>query len=113
MNYPKPLRSGSIIAVTAFSAGIEKQHQARFDLVKTHLESLGFRVVVGNCLHGQVKHVSAPIEERVDELMQFLLDDSIDAIFSSVGERIRHGTPPSHRLCQIAKCSTKVGFRFL
>ena len=85
MNYPKPLRSGSTIAVTAFSAGIEKQHRARFDLVKTHLESLGFRVVLGNCLHGQVKHVSAPLEERVDELMQFLLDDSIDAIFPPWG----------------------------
>ena len=56
MNYPQPLRSGSTIAVTAFSAGIEKEHKARFELVKTYLESLGFQIVVGDCLYGQVKH---------------------------------------------------------
>ena len=33
-------------------------------------------------------------------------------LFFSVRRRIRHGTPPSHRLCQIAKCSTKVGLGF-
>ena len=85
MKYPQPLRPGSTIAITAFSAGIEKQHQARFELIKAHFESLGFHVEVGNCLYGQVKHVSAPVKERVDELMQFLLDDNIDAIFPPWG----------------------------
>ncbi|WP_394143511.1 S66 family peptidase [Vibrio atypicus] len=85
MKYPNPLRQGSTIAVTAFSSGIAKEHQPRFDLIKQHLESQGFNVVVGGCLYGQLKHVSAPIEQRLEELMAFLLDDEIDAIYPPWG----------------------------
>lgn len=85
MKYPNPLRQGSTIAITAFSSGIAKAHQPRFDIIKQHLESCGFNVVVGDCLYGELKHVSAPIEQRLEELMTFLLDDNIDAIYPPWG----------------------------
>tara|TARA_Y100001956_G_C4127118_1_gene190827 strand:- start:3402 stop:4430 length:1029 start_codon:yes stop_codon:yes gene_type:complete len=85
MKYPNPLRQGSTIAITAFSSGIAKAHQPRFDIIKKHLESAGFNVVVGDCLYGELKHVSAPIEQRLEELMTFLLDDNIDAIYPPWG----------------------------
>ncbi|KGY09873.1 S66 peptidase family protein [Vibrio sinaloensis] len=85
MKYPNVLRQGSTIAITAFSCGIAKAHQPRFDIIKQHLEFCGFKVVVGTCLYGELKHVSAPIEQRLEELMTFLLDDNIDAIYPPWG----------------------------
>ncbi|HHF3269745.1 TPA: S66 peptidase family protein [Vibrio diabolicus] len=85
MKYPNPLQQGSTIAITAFSSGIAEKHEARFQVVKEHLLSQGFKVVVGDCLYGQKKHVSAPIEQRAKELMSFLTDESIDAIFPPWG----------------------------
>jgi len=80
MKYPKPLSAGSTIAITAFSSGIEAQHEARYRVVLNDLESQGYKVIEGQCINEQAKHVSAPAEERAAELMAFLLDDSIDAI---------------------------------
>ena len=88
MKYPKPLQQGSTIAITAFSSGIEKKHDARFRVVRDNLESRGFNVVVGKCLYGQNKHVSAPAQKRADELMSFLMDDEIDAIYPPWGGQL-------------------------
>ncbi|SHO56593.1 S66 family peptidase [Vibrio quintilis] len=88
MRYPKPLQHGSTIAITAFSAGVATEHQARFHVVREHLLSAGFNVIIGECLYGQAKHVSAPARQRADELMSFLLDDNIDAICPPWGGEI-------------------------
>lgn len=50
MKYPKPLQQGSTVAITAFSSGIAKKHDARFRVVRENLESRGFNVIVGKCL---------------------------------------------------------------
>ncbi|PKF76558.1 LD-carboxypeptidase [Vibrio sp. vnigr-6D03] len=80
MKYPAPLIAGSTIGVTAFSSGIGEAHESRYQFVLEYLNSLQFKVIEGNCLRGQSKHVSACVEERASELMQFLMDDEIDAI---------------------------------
>lgn len=80
IQYPAPLKSGSKIALTAFSSGIAPEHQARFRLVLDYLHSFGFITVQGECFVGQQKQASASAEQRANELMGFLLDDSIDAI---------------------------------
>jgi len=85
MKYPKPLQQGRTVAITAFSSGIAKKHDARFRVVRENLESRGFNVIVGKCLYGQEKHVSAPAQQRADELMSFLMDDEIDAIYPPWG----------------------------
>ncbi|MEJ2046201.1 MAG: LD-carboxypeptidase [Reinekea sp.] len=80
MIYPEPLKKGSRIAITAFSSGIEERHEQRFDEIHRTLTERGYEVVIGDCLKGNHKHVSASKEKRAKELMDFLSDDSIDAI---------------------------------
>lgn len=80
MIYPSPLKTRSKIAITAFSAGIAERHERRFTEIIRTLEDRGFEVVLGECLRGEYKHVSAPSELRAAELQKFLIDDSVDAI---------------------------------
>ncbi|MCO7226616.1 S66 peptidase family protein [Pleionea sp. CnH1-48] len=80
MKYPRPLEKGSRIAVTAFSSGVCAPFHQRLDIVKSHLLSLGFEVVEGQCLRHDAGHVSASAEQRAQELMQFLCDETIAAI---------------------------------
>ncbi|WP_234497488.1 S66 family peptidase [Vibrio maritimus] len=88
MQYPKPLLAGSTIGITAFSSGIAPQHLSRFECVTKHLESLGFNLVIGNCLFDKGKHVSGTATELADELMSMLLDDHIDAIYPPWGGEV-------------------------
>jgi muramoyltetrapeptide carboxypeptidase LdcA involved in peptidoglycan recycling len=85
MKYPKPLQKGSTFGITAFSSGISPKHNARFECVTNHLKSLGFNIVLGDCLYDQGKHVSGSAQQRADELMSMLLDDNIDAIYPPWG----------------------------
>jgi len=78
--YPEPLKKGSRIAITAFSSGIADRHEKRFIEIQRTLTERGYEVVIGDCLKGNYKHVSASKEKRASELMSFLTDDSIDAI---------------------------------
>jgi muramoyltetrapeptide carboxypeptidase len=83
--FPKPLRSGDLIAVTAPSSGVSGPALVRLDIVLNHLRSLGYRIVEGNCLRQEVKDASAPRGQRAQELMQFLLDPAVSAIFPPWG----------------------------
>lgn len=85
MIYPAPLRPGSVIAVTAFSSGINDAAKGRYLHVVTGLKEKGYVITEGNCLMGNSQHVSAPAKQRAIELMSFLLDDSIDAIAAPWG----------------------------
>ena len=83
--FPKPLRTGDIIAVTAPSSGVSGPAIARLDLVLNHLQSLGYRIVEGSCLRSEHKNASAPRDQRAQELMQFLTDPKISAILPPWG----------------------------
>ncbi len=85
MLFPQPLTAGSTIAVTALSSGIKPAHQARFDLVCEHLRSLGFELIIGEYLQNQHRGASATAELRAAELMRFLIDDKVDAIWPPWG----------------------------
>ncbi|CAH9059341.1 Microcin C7 self-immunity protein MccF [Pseudoalteromonas holothuriae] len=78
--YPKALKLGSKIAVTAFSSGVPKACHPRLNIVLTHLQAQGFEVLEGQCLKHNIEHVSASAEQRAHELMTFLCDDRIGAI---------------------------------
>jgi muramoyltetrapeptide carboxypeptidase LdcA involved in peptidoglycan recycling len=80
MKYPSPLTKGSIIAITALSSGVPIAMHQRLDIVLEHLKNSGFKVIEGNCLRDNAKHVSAPALLRAKELMDFLCDDTIAAI---------------------------------
>jgi muramoyltetrapeptide carboxypeptidase len=83
--YPKPLKKGDRIAVTAPSSGVEEHlhillHQARENVTRA-----GFTVVEGETIWTENKAASAPKEKRAQELMNFLCDDSISAIIPPWG----------------------------
>ncbi len=77
--YPRPLRPGDTIAVTAPSSGVEPRHQGRLDFTLNWLRDKGFDVVEGNCLRGGTQ-VSAPVADRAAEVEAFLTDPRIRAV---------------------------------
>ena len=74
IRYPKPLRPGDTIAITAPSSGITTNGHAQLDMAIHHLRELGYQVVEGNCLRKNLKGARASAEERATELMRFLTD---------------------------------------
>jgi len=79
IRYPKPLEPGDTIGVTSPSSGVPAPLLARLDFALQNLRNRGFNVQVGDCMDG-TRHVSAPAEQRAQELMQMLLDPSVKAI---------------------------------
>lgn len=76
---PAPLRPGDRIGVTSPSSGVGEQLQERLAVAVRSLEARGFEVEVGQCM-AAVSHVSAPREQRAEELMRMLLDPAIAAV---------------------------------
>lgn len=77
--YPKPLRPGDRIGVTAPSSGIADGLRPRLDFCVSTLRERGFDVVVGECLSGDGV-VSAPAVDRARELTAMLTDPQIAAV---------------------------------
>jgi len=80
VKYPRPLIKGSKIAVTAFSSGVPTPLHDRLGIVIEGLKSRGFTIVEGECLYENKHHISASAERRAAELMNFLCDDTFDAV---------------------------------
>ena len=112
MLYPEPLKKGSRIAITAFSTGIAQRHEKRFNEIMRTLRNRGYEVVVGDCLKGEYKHVSAPKEQRASELMKFLTDDSIDAVAPPWGGELAIEILPLLNFDLISKSKPKWLFGF-
>lgn len=79
LRFPPPLRPGDRIGVTSPSSGVEGAGAERVDFAVAMLRERGFEVEVGDCMDGS-SHISAPREQRADELMRMLLDPSIRAV---------------------------------
>lgn len=88
IRYPKPLKTGDKIGITAPSSGVTPAQQPRLDLVLEHLRAQGFKVEEGKCLRGQHKHVSAPKAERAADLLRLWNDPTIRAIMPPWGGEI-------------------------
>ncbi|GGO72500.1 S66 family peptidase [Bowmanella pacifica] len=88
LHYPKPLKKGSTVAVTAPSSGVPEAMHARLDIVLAHLRHQGFNVIEGQCLRANHQHASASKPRRTKELMDFLLDPQVDAILPPWGGEI-------------------------
>lgn len=85
VRWPAPLRPGDLIAVTAPSSGVAGAALRRLDLVLQHLREQGYRVMEGQCLRSDDKHVSAAATRRAAELSAFLTDSEVAAIFPPWG----------------------------
>lgn len=85
IQFPKPLASGDLIAVTAPSSGVSGVALKRLDLVIAHLCDRGYRVVEGNCLRKEHKDASASCTDRANEFIRFLNDPDVSAILPPWG----------------------------
>jgi muramoyltetrapeptide carboxypeptidase len=84
--WPAPLRPGDLIAVTAPSSGVVGEPALRrLNLVLHSLREQGYRVIEGQCLRDDDKHVSAAAPRRAAELWAFLTDPEVAAIFPPWG----------------------------
>jgi muramoyltetrapeptide carboxypeptidase len=85
IRFPRPLRSGDTIAVTAPSSGVGSGALPRLALVLDALRARGFRVIEGECLRQQQHDQSAPAAQRAAELMRFLSDPAVAAVMPPWG----------------------------
>lgn len=79
MRYPRPLRPGHTIGVTAPSSGVGAALRPRLDHNVAWLRERGYVVRLGECLSAD-RVVSAPKEQRADELTAMLRDPDVRAI---------------------------------
>ncbi|MCZ7413206.1 S66 family peptidase [Streptomyces sp. WMMC897] len=79
IRYPRPLRPGDRVGVTAPSSGVPQELRARLDVAVRDVRARGYEVVLGSCLDGS-GHVSAPASERAAELMSMLTDPAVRAV---------------------------------
>ncbi len=77
--FPRPLRPGDRIGVTAPSSGVEEPLRARMQVGVDALRARGYDVVLGDCLDG-TGPTSAPKEQRAAELTAMLADPAIAAV---------------------------------
>ncbi|WP_333608649.1 S66 family peptidase [Arsukibacterium sp.] len=105
--YPAPLAAGSVIAISALSAGVPAAYHARLDRVLAGLTAAGYQLIEGRYLRQNQQHVSASAEERAAELMQFLLDDDIAAILPPWGGELAMQLLPLLDFAAIANAKPK------
>lgn len=79
IRYPRPLRPGDRVGVTAPSSGVPETMRERLRVAVREVEARGYEVVVGKCMDGS-GHISAPVADRADELMSMLTDPTIRAV---------------------------------
>ena len=85
LRFPKALRPGDLIAVTAPSSGVEAALHPRLDRALDALRQRGYRVVEGECLRAERLNMSAPAAQRAAELMGFLRDPAVAAVMPPWG----------------------------
>src|SRR5699024_6771917 len=94
VNYPKPLKTGDKIGVTAPSSGVEEHLHLLLHKAKENVEKAGFKVIAGDTIWTEDKATSAPKEKRAEELISFFEDESISAIIPPWGGQFLMETLP-------------------
>lgn len=85
VRFPRPLRSGDVVAVVAPSSGVRPVMHERLDASLAVLRDMGFVVREGRSLRQQIKGASASGRERAAELMDALLDPEVAAVIPPWG----------------------------
>lgn len=83
--YPAPLKVGSKIAVCSLSEGIAAKYHARLESVIDGLKQRGYEVIEGAFLRRSEATAELTAKTHAEQLMRFLVDDSIDAIMPPFG----------------------------
>ncbi|MBK7721936.1 MAG: LD-carboxypeptidase [Austwickia sp.] len=79
IRFPAPLAPGDRIGVTAPSSGVGPDMQPRLQVALECVRRQGYEVVLGSCMSG-AGHVSAPVQDRAEELNWMLTDPGIRAV---------------------------------
>ncbi|GAA1723987.1 LD-carboxypeptidase [Isoptericola hypogeus] len=79
IRYPRPLRPGDTIGVTAPSSGVEERLHARLQHAVDVVRAKGYEVRVGSTTTGE-GIVSAPADARAAELTAMLTDPAVRAV---------------------------------
>jgi muramoyltetrapeptide carboxypeptidase LdcA involved in peptidoglycan recycling len=79
IRYPRPLRPGDTVGVTAPSAGVPARLGGRLDFAVERLRAAGYTVRLGDALRSE-GIVSAPATVRAAELTAILTDPAVRAV---------------------------------
>lgn len=88
IRYPKPLRQGDTVGVTALSSGVPEPLHHLIHNAKRQFEKRGYHVTVGKTVWTETKSASATKETRAAELMAMFNSTEIDAIIPPWGGEI-------------------------
>ncbi len=80
--YPSPLPKQGTIAVTAPASPVDKK---KLNRGVQYLHNLGYRVITGETCRQKHYYVAGDDKSRAKEFMDFIEDDTIDAIFCARG----------------------------
>ena len=106
IHYPLPLQRGDTIGITAPSAGVGPELEARLQFCLSFLRQMGFHVYEGECLReGGI--VSAPAAKRADELMSMLQNDTVQAILPPWGGELLIDLLPLLDFAALARAKPK------
>ncbi len=107
IRYPSPLKVGDTVAVTAFSSGVDKELWPRLDHILGQLRRNGFNIIEGSCLRSNHGYVSAPPQQRADELMSFICDNRVAAVAAPYGGELATELLPLLNFRQIQQARPK------
>ncbi|MFC4766963.1 S66 family peptidase [Effusibacillus consociatus] len=82
---PQRLELGDTIGVVSPSSPVASICPRRFQRGITHLQSMGFEVIVGNRALTRTGHTAGSIQERVEDLHQMYANPNVKAIISTIG----------------------------
>ena len=102
MIYPKFLKNGDTVGITAPSAPIGAEKREGFALSLSHLAQEGYGLKETASVYGEGV-VSAPGEVRAREFASLLADDGVDMIFCATGGDFLIDMLPYVDLAEVAK----------
>ena len=84
--FPSSFAKNRSIGITAPSSGVSTpSHNARLDLIISQMNLRGIKVVEGQCLRKDFKHVSGSASDRAKDFLTLWRDDKIGAIIPPWG----------------------------
>lgn len=85
MNYPKFIKNGSLIGVTAPSCGIREEKREAFEKSLAFIRSKGYRVTLTDNVFKSAGIASSPADVRVREILSLVENPDVDVIWTATG----------------------------
>jgi muramoyltetrapeptide carboxypeptidase len=82
---PQRLQPGDTIGIVAPASGVAAYVPRRFERGVDELKKMGFEVIVGRHARKVHAHMSAPIEERLEDLQEMFRNQQVKGIITTIG----------------------------